>query len=125
MRLAEFGTVYRYEQSGELHGLTRVREALLRTMPTSSAANEQVESRIHERVIDLVLYVFKSLGFDDYSAQVSLRSKENKLEKYFGTDDDWSKAESAIIEGGCRKRIEYRDRISAKRLSMALNWISW
>ena len=95
LRLAEFGTVYRYEQSGELHGLTRVRgftqdDAHIFCRP------EQVKDEFM-RVIDLVLYVFKSLGFDNFSAQISLRDPENKT-KYFGTDEDWERAESAIIE---------------------------
>ena len=95
LRLAEFGTVYRYEQSGELHGLTRVRgftqdDAHIFCRP------EQVKDEFMQ-VIDLVLYVFKSLGFDNFSAQISLRDPENKT-KYFGTDEDWERAESAIIE---------------------------
>jgi threonyl-tRNA synthetase len=95
LRLAEFGTVYRYEQSGELHGLTRVRgftqdDAHIFCRP------DQVKDEF-KKVIDLVLYVFTSLGFNDYTAQISLRDPENKA-KYIGSDDDWQKAESAIIE---------------------------
>ena len=95
IRFAEFGTVYRYEQSGELHGLTRVRgftqdDAHLFVRP------DQVKQEFIA-VIDLVLYVFKALGFSEYKAQISLRDKENK-QKYMGTDDNWDKAESAIIE---------------------------
>jgi len=95
LRLAEFGTVYRYEQSGELHGLTRVRgftqdDAHIFCRP------DQVKEEF-KKVIDLVLYVFKSLGFDDFITQISLRDPENK-EKYIGDDDAWNKAEKAIIE---------------------------
>jgi threonyl-tRNA synthetase len=94
LRLAEFGTVYRYEQSGELHGLTRVRgftqdDAHIFCRP------DQVEEEFM-KVIDLVLYVFKALGFNEYSAQVSLRDRENH-EKYIGNDEDWDRAEQAII----------------------------
>lgn len=102
LRLAEFGTVYRYEQSGELHGLTRVRgftqdDAHIFCQP------EQVKEEF-KRVIDLVQYVFRSLGFDNYSAQISLRDPA-KSEKYFGTDEDWHKAESAIIEAAAEKGL--------------------
>jgi threonyl-tRNA synthetase len=102
LRLAEFGTVYRYEQSGELHGLTRVRgftqdDAHIFCRP------DQVEEEFM-KVIDLVLYVFKALGFSDYSAQVSLRDPENKT-KYIGNDDDWEKAESAIIKSAAEKGL--------------------
>jgi len=100
LRLAEFGTVYRYEQSGELHGLTRVRgftqdDAHIFCRP------DQVRDEFL-KVIDLVLYVFHSLGFTDYSAQISLRDPANK-EKYIGADDDWLKAEAAIIEAAAEK----------------------
>src|SRR5690606_32507923 len=93
LRLAEFGTVYRYEQSGELHGLTRVRgftqdDAHIFCRP------DQVKDEFI-RVIDLVLYVFRTMGFNDYSAQISLRDPENKA-KYIGKDEDWEKAEQAI-----------------------------
>ena len=108
LRLAEFGTVYRYEKSGELHGLTRVR-GFTQDDAHIFCANDQVEAEFM-KVIDLVLYVFKSLGFDDYSAQVSLRSKE-KSSKYIGSDEDWDKAESAIIkaadEKGLKTVVEY------------------
>jgi threonyl-tRNA synthetase len=95
LRLAEFGTVYRYEQSGELHGLTRVRgftqdDAHIFCRP------DQVEEEFM-KVIDLVLYVFKALGLNEYSAQVSLRDRENH-EKYIGNDEDWDRAEQAIIK---------------------------
>jgi threonyl-tRNA synthetase len=94
LRLAEFGTVYRYEQSGELHGLTRVRgftqdDAHIFCRP------DQVEEEFM-KVIDLVQYVFKALGFDNYSAQVSLRHQTDRA-KYIGDDELWEKAEAAII----------------------------
>ena len=102
VRLAEFGTVYRYEQSGELHGLTRVRgftqdDAHLFCRP------DQVKEEF-KKVIDLVLYVFKALGFNDYTAQISLRDPENKA-KYIGTDENWALAESAIIEAAEEKGL--------------------
>ncbi len=95
LRLAEFGTVYRYEQSGELHGLTRVRgftqdDAHLFCRP------DQIKEEFN-KVIDIVLYIFKVLDFKDYTAQISLRDPNNK-EKYIGSDDNWEKAERAIIE---------------------------
>ncbi len=108
LRLAEFGTVYRYEQSGELHGLTRVR-GFTQDDAHIFCANDQVEDEF-KKVIDLVLYVFKSLGFEDYSAQVSLRSKTDKS-KYIGKDEDWDKAEAAIQkaanEKGLNTVVEY------------------
>ncbi len=102
LRLAEFGTVYRYEQSGELHGLTRVRgftqdDAHIFCRP------DQVEDEFM-KVIDLVQYVFKALGFDNYSAQISLRDPENK-EKYIGKDEDWDKAEASIIKSAAAKGL--------------------
>ena len=102
LRLAEFGTVYRYEQSGELHGLTRVRgftqdDAHIFCRP------DQVKEEF-TKVIDLVLYVFNALGFDDYTAQISLRDPENKA-KYIGSDDLWEKAEQAIIEAAHEKNL--------------------
>ena len=102
LRLAEFGTVYRYEQSGELHGLTRVRgftqdDAHIFCRP------DQVEDEFM-KVIDLVQYVFKALGFDDYSAQISLRDPDNK-EKYIGKDEDWDKAEASIIKSAAAKGL--------------------
>jgi threonyl-tRNA synthetase len=103
MRLAEFGTVYRYEQSGELHGLTRVR-GFTQDDAHIFCENNQVEAEF-KKVIDLVLYVFTSLGFDNYSAQISLRSKENRS-KYIGTDADWDKAESAIINAAAEKNLD-------------------
>ena len=102
VRYAEFGTVYRYEQSGELHGLTRVRgftqdDAHLFCRP------DQVKEEF-KKVIDLVLYVFKALGFDDYTAQISLRDPKNKA-KYIGSDENWQLAESAIIEAAEEKGL--------------------
>ncbi|WP_128543586.1 threonine--tRNA ligase [Larkinella soli] len=102
LRLAEFGTVYRYEQSGELHGLTRVRgftqdDAHIFCRP------DQVKEEFM-KVIDLVLYVFRSLGFEDFSAQISLRDPENR-EKYIGSDDAWAKAEDAIVEAAAEKGL--------------------
>lgn len=102
LRLAEFGTVYRYEQSGELHGLTRVRgftqdDAHIFCRP------DQVKDEF-KKVIDLVLYVFRSLGFEDFVTQISLRDPDNK-EKYIGDDEAWNKAEQAIIEATEEKGI--------------------
>ena len=108
LRLAEFGTVYRYEQSGELHGLTRVRgftqdDAHIFCRP------DQLEDEF-KKVIDLVLYVFKALDFKDFVAQISLRDKE-KQEKYIGSDENWNKAEQAIINAaedkGLQTVVEY------------------
>lgn len=95
LRIAEFGTVYRYEQSGELHGLTRVRcftqdDAHLFCTP------DQVKAEFLG-VLDLTMYVIKKLGFDNFTAQISLRDPENKS-KYIGSDENWEKAERAIIE---------------------------
>ena len=102
LRLAEFGTVYRYEQSGELHGLTRVRsftqdDAHLFCRP------DQIKEEFC-KVIDIILYVFKTLDFKDYVAQISLRDPDNK-EKYIGSDENWAKAESAIIEAASEKGL--------------------
>ena len=102
LRLAEFGTVYRYEQSGELHGLTRVRgftqdDAHLFCTP------DQVSNEFM-KVIDLVLYVFESLGFTEYTAQVSLRDKEDRS-KYIGTEENWVIAENSIIDAAAAKGL--------------------
>ena len=105
VRYAEFGTVYRYEQSGELHGLTRVRgftQDDAHIFCTQEQLNEEFKN-----VIDLVLYVFKSLGFENFTAQVSLRDKKNK-EKYIGNDKVWEEAESAIINATKEKNINYK-----------------
>ncbi len=103
VRYAEFGTVYRYEQSGELHGLTRVRgftqdDAHLFCRP------DQVKEEF-KKVIDLVLYVFSALGFEDYTAQISLRDPDNKA-KYIGTDENWALAEQSIIEAADEKGLK-------------------
>lgn len=102
LRFSEFGTVYRYEQSGELHGLTRVRGFTQDDAHIFCRPDQVKEEFI--RVIDLVLYVFKSLGFEDYSAQISLRDPSNK-QKYIGKDEDWEKAESAIIEAAAERGL--------------------
>ena len=104
LRLAEFGTVYRYEQSGELHGLSRVRgftvdDAHIFCTP------EQVDSEFNN-TIDLVLYVFNSLGFNDFSAQVSLRDPDNP-DKYIGTDKNWEISEKAILNSAEEKGLDY------------------
>jgi len=101
-RLAEFGTVYRYEQSGELHGLTRVRgftqdDAHIFCRP------DQVEEEF-KKVIDLVLYVFKALDFKEYTAQVSLRDKVNRS-KYIGSEENWEKAEASIVKAASEKGL--------------------
>ncbi len=103
-RYAEFGTVYRYEQSGELHGLTRVRgftqdDAHIFCMP------DQLDEEFKE-VIDLVLYVFGSLGFENFTAQVSLRDPDNP-DKYIGSDENWDKAEQAILNAAKDKGLNY------------------
>ena len=102
IRLAEFGTVYRYEQSGELHGLTRVRgftqdDAHLFCTP------DQVKDEF-KKVIDIILYIFKALDFKDFTAQISLRDPNNS-EKYIGSDENWVKSESAIIEACAEKGL--------------------
>jgi len=102
LRFAEFGTVYRYEQSGELHGLTRVR-GFTQDDAHLFCRNDQVKDEFI-KVIDLVLYVFKSLGFQDYTAQISLRDIENK-EKYIGKDEYWEQAEQAIVEAAQEKGL--------------------
>ncbi len=102
LRLAEFGTVYRYEQSGELHGLTRVR-GFTQDDAHIFMSPDQVEEEF-KRVIELVLFVFKTLGFDDYVAQISLRDKDNR-DKYIGSDENWEKAESAIINASAEKGL--------------------
>jgi threonyl-tRNA synthetase len=103
IRYAEFGTVYRYEQSGELHGLTRVRGFTQDDAHIFCRPDQVKEEFI--KVIDLVLYVFKALGFTDYTAQISLRDPNNKS-KYIGSDEAWDKAEAAIIEAAAEKGLE-------------------
>ncbi|PJJ60356.1 threonine--tRNA ligase [Hymenobacter chitinivorans] len=102
IRLAEFGTVYRYEQSGELHGLTRVRGFTQDDAHIFCRPDQVKEEFI--KVIDLVLYVFRSLGFEDYTAQISLRDPENKA-KYIGSDENWHLAETAIQEAAAEKGL--------------------
>ena len=103
-RFAEFGTVYRYEQSGELHGLTRVR-CFTQDDAHIFCTPEQLDDEF-KHVIDLVLYVFGSLGFDNFPAQVSLRDPENPT-KYIGSDENWAKAENAIINAAKEKGLNY------------------
>ena len=103
VRLAEFGTVYRYEQSGELHGLTRVRgftqdDAHIFCRP------DQIKDEFC-KVIDIVLYIFKTLSFTEFTAQVSLRDK-NDTSRYIGSDENWEKAEKAIIEAASEKGLQ-------------------
>jgi len=102
VRFAEFGTVYRYEQSGELHGLTRVR-GFTQDDAHIFCTQDQVKEEF-KKVIDLVLYIFKTLKFDNFKAQISLRDKENPS-KYIGTDENWEKAEKSIIEAAEEKKL--------------------
>ena len=103
LRLAEFGTVYRYEQSGELHGLTRVRGFTQDDAHLFCRADQLQEE--FEKVIDLILYVFRTLKMTDYMAQISLRDPENKT-KYIGSDENWHKAEQAIIDAAAKKGLK-------------------
>lgn len=103
-RFAEFGTVYRYEQSGELHGLTRVR-GFTQDDAHIFCTPDQLDKEFKD-VIDLVLYVFGSLGFENFTAQVSLRDPE-KPEKYIGSDENWEKAEQAILNAAIDKGLNY------------------
>jgi len=103
-RFAEFGTVYRYEQSGELHGLTRVR-GFTQDDAHIFCTPDQLDAEFKE-VIDLVLYVFGSLGFEDFTAQVSLRDPDNP-DKYIGDDEHWKKAEDAILNAAIDKGLNY------------------
>jgi threonyl-tRNA synthetase len=103
VRLAEFGTVYRYEQSGELHGLTRVRGFTQDDAHLFVRPDQLKEEFI--KVIDLVLYVFKALDFSDFTAQISLRDPKNKS-KYIGSDENWEKAENAIIDSAKEKNLK-------------------
>ena len=108
VRLAEFGTVCRYEQSGELHGLTRVRAFTQDDAHLFVRPDQLLEE--FEKVMDIVLYIFKTLKFDNYTAQISLRDPNNR-EKYIGSDENWEKAESAIIQAckdkGMNAVVEY------------------
>ncbi|TYQ00494.1 threonyl-tRNA synthetase [Tenacibaculum adriaticum] len=103
-RFAEFGTVYRYEQSGELHGLTRVR-GFTQDDAHIFCTPDQLDSEF-KNVIDLVLYVFGSLGFENFTAQVSVRDLENP-DKYIGSVENWEKAEQAIINAAKDKGLDY------------------
>jgi threonyl-tRNA synthetase len=103
LRMAEFGTVYRYEQSGELHGLTRVR-SFTQDDAHHFCRQDQMREEF-KSIIDLILYIFKILNFNDYTAQVSLRDPENK-QKYIGSDENWDRAERDIIEAAAEKKLE-------------------
>jgi threonyl-tRNA synthetase len=103
LRMAEFGTVYRYEQSGELHGLTRVR-SFTQDDAHHFCRPDQLREEF-KSIIDLILYIFKILNFNDFTAQVSLRDPENK-QKYIGSDENWEKAERDIIEAAAEKNLQ-------------------
>ena len=103
IRYAEFGTVYRYEQSGELHGLTRVR-GFTQDDAHIFCTSDQLKDEF-KKVIDIILYIFKTLDFQDYNAQISLRDPEDR-EKYIGSDENWEKAEAAIIEAAEEKGLK-------------------
>ena len=105
LRLAEFGTVYRYEQSGELHGLTRVR-GFTQDDAHIFCAPEQIKEEFL-KVMDIILFIFKALKFDNFEAQISLRDPNNK-EKYIGSDENWRLAENAIIEACEEKGLNAR-----------------
>ncbi|MBD5366612.1 MAG: threonine--tRNA ligase [Bacteroides sp.] len=105
MRLAEFGTVYRYEQSGELHGLTRVR-GFTQDDAHIFCAPDQIKDEFL-KVMDIIFYIFNALKFDNFEAQISLRDPNNK-EKYIGTDENWHLAEQAIIEACAEKGLKAR-----------------
>jgi threonyl-tRNA synthetase len=102
VRMAEFGTVYRYEQSGELHGLTRVR-SFTQDDAHHFCRPDQLREEF-KSIIDLILYIFRILNFNDYSAQISLRDPENK-QKYIGSDENWERAEKDIIEAAAEKNL--------------------
>ncbi|MGI9532311.1 threonine--tRNA ligase [Lutimonas sp.] len=102
-RFAEFGTVYRYEQSGELHGLTRVRGFTQDDAHIFCTPDQLIEE--FNAVIDIVLYVFSALGFKDFTTQISLRDPDNK-EKYIGSDENWEKAENAIMRSAKEKNLK-------------------
>ncbi len=108
VRLAEFGQVYRYEQSGELHGLTRVRGFTQDDAHIFCRPDQLLDE--FEKVMDIVLYIFKTLKFDNFTAQISLRDQNNR-EKYIGSDENWEKAENAIVTAvrnkGLQATVEY------------------
>lgn len=103
IRLAEFGTVYRYEQSGELHGLTRVRGFTQDDAHIFCRPDQLKEEFV--KVIDIVLYIFKTLSFEDFTAQISLRDP-NDTDKYIGSDENWAKAEQAIVEASAERGLK-------------------
>jgi threonyl-tRNA synthetase len=103
LRMAEFGTVYRYEQSGELHGLTRVR-SFTQDDAHHFCRHDQLREEF-KSIIDLILYTFKILNFNEFSAQISLRDPDNK-QKYIGSDENWEKAEMDIIKAASEKNLE-------------------
>ena len=103
LRMAEFGTVYRYEQSGELHGLTRVR-SFTQDDAHHFCRHDQLREEF-KSIIDLILYIFKILKFNDFTAQISLRDPNDK-EKYIGSDENWEKAERDIIEAAGEKNLK-------------------
>jgi threonyl-tRNA synthetase len=103
LRMAEFGTVYRYEQSGELHGLTRVR-SFTQDDAHHFCRHDQLREEF-KSIIDLILYIFKILNFNEFSAQISLRDPDNK-QKYIGSDENWEKAEMDIIQAASEKELE-------------------
>jgi threonyl-tRNA synthetase len=105
LRLAEFGTVYRYEQTGELHGLTRVR-GFTQDDAHIFCAPDQIKDEFL-KVMDIIFYIFKALNFDNFEAQISLRDPNNK-QKYIGSDENWHLAESAIIEACEEKGLKAR-----------------
>lgn len=105
LRLAEFGTVYRYEQSGELHGLTRVR-SFTQDDAHIFCRPDQLKNEFL-KVMDIIFIIFNALEFENFEAQISLRDPENK-EKYIGSDENWEKAESAIVEACAEKGLKAR-----------------
>jgi threonyl-tRNA synthetase len=104
VRYAEFGTVYRYEQHGELHGLTRVRSFTQDDAHIFCTPNQLKDE--FKKVIDIVLYIFKTLDFQDFETQISLRNPDDK-KKYIGSDENWKKSEDAIIEAANEKGLKY------------------
>jgi len=103
LRMAEFGTVYRYEQSGELHGLTRVR-SFTQDDAHHFCRHDQLREEF-KNIIDLILYIFKILNFNDFTAQISLRDPDDK-EKYIGSEENWQKAERDIIEAAAEMNLK-------------------
>ena len=116
LRIAEFGTVYRYEQSGELHGLTRVR-SFTQDDAHIFCRPDQVKNEFL-RVMDIISAVFDIFHFDNFEAQISLRDP-NDHEKYIGSDENWAKAEAAIVEAASEKGLNTARKVSKQRLNMA------